>query len=479
MKTLLFALLLVSSTALGISKPLPTPVPGPVNYTPEADKTLVPGSNGKTLPTAHPYVLMNKTQALALLSAGTPTTKQALARLAGIAKNMVAAPTKYKTAYTGCDIDQVDAQFSVGDGAVSGAETMGLYVYLTSLNAGFGDAALAKQAQQVGHDILMNWAKSAFQINGKMMTYDQFCEPNSTNSKAVIGSLVPLNVGRGMHAWAFAQDMLMAVNAFTPAELTILNNWDDGVLEMLRNAANYKVVQNTEEADRFNNQVSGNLKGMTALALLRGNSSFLKDVATGNGSSGLLLTWPLQVQEAIYGTNDSIRYRGGCVQPNCFQLATVAAGEVDDRFRAHSGQPFGYTIGSLHDLLVTSVMLETAGYSAFNYKGARGQSVQSGFDYYSYFFTKYLSLVAATVPDNGDAYPSYKQYVGQPVSGPSGQFVTGQTSLLNPYAMAFGIYPSDAKIKGLMVKVMNLGSTNVIPFEAQEPAEYAALVYVK
>jgi hypothetical protein len=417
---------------------------------------------------AHPFVFTTPAQAERLLADTSPSAKKALSYL----EDQTRADIDRSAAltgppYSGCDIDRYTFEFAYGgNGATTIAPRLAMYSYLTSLHQGYGDPALAEKATALAKTIMLNWANNGWKNKGRFRnTPADYCAgKGQTLPQAIVWHLIALQAGRGMPNWIQAQDLLYALKAFSPEEKAQLNVFLSNMFSLLVLTANNKTVTEVRDCDRFNNQTSATLAGMAAIARFRNDAAAIKSIADGTGGQ-IVLPWTQQVQGNIYGVGDKMR---GCFDlstavrfSNYFQIATVAPGEVEDRFRGHKGQPFGYALGSVAYLMLTAQILQDSGYHAFRYTGENGQSVEMALDYYSYYFTKWLSLEDTFVPPGPDPYPSYEQYVGQPVSKGTGT-VTGVEGILNPYMLALRAYPNDPKIRGVLDKAESF-SDKVVP----------------
>ena len=184
------------------------------------------------------------------------------------------------------------------------------------------------------------------------------------------------------------------------------------------------------------------------------------------GSPEIAVTWPEQLEGSIYGVNDLVRSCYGASDSNShyyFQLPTVAPGEIIDRYRAVTYQPFGYTLGALENLLLSARLLQEAGFPAVDYTGKKGQSLLLALQYYSYYFTRFLDTSATVLPTGPDPYPSYGQYAGHPVSRAGGATVDGRDDLLAPFLLGYRLYPNDPRVKGVLERALSFANTGTAP----------------
>ena len=428
------------------------------NATAQADQAL-PGftappmtQRAAAIPDSHPNVFTDRSRLQKLLSAHTVITDRALQRLQDRARAYVARLPSYTATYAGCDLDQYLKQFSYGDdSATSVAATLALYASLSGMRAGYGDDALAAQAAAGARAILLAWATTGMRDQGHLRSdFHRFCDAKGQyNSQTWL--LVNLQIGRAMPDWVQAQDLLLGMNALDAQQQATLNAFVDPMFELIRTAANYKAATATVDCDRFNNQVSAGLLGMAAIARLRGNQAALMAVASG-GNGQVLIPWTVQMQQNIYGAGESPRTcYGAAGDPHLYkELPTAAAGEVVDRYRAKEFQTFGYTLGSLEQLMLTASVLQRSGFDAVHYAGAHGQTMLTALTYYAHYFATYMDTSKAVVPPNSDPYPSYQQYVGKPVSRDGGATVDGRDGLITPFVIGAQMYPGDKAVLSVL-----------------------------
>jgi hypothetical protein len=256
----------------------------------------------------------------------------------------------------------------------------------------------------------------------------------------------------------------MGIHAFSKPELEELSSFDGSMFSLVLRIANFKFGAATMDCARFDNQSSAAMAGMIAVARLRNDGAAITALATGAGGA-VRLPWNLQMQGAIYGDGEALR---SCYPlsdakrfSNYFQIATAAPGEVVDRFRGHINQPFGYALGSLASLMNAAKVLHDSGFDTWNYNGTKGQSMRAALHYYAFYFSTWLTLENTPVPDTKNAYPSYEQYIGQPVSR-SGATVTGADGVLDPFMLALRAYGEDSQVRAVLARAESF-SGKVVP----------------
>jgi hypothetical protein len=412
-------------------------------------------------PRGHPFVFTTRDQLAKVLTTGTPATQQAIALLEQGVREYVAQPNKYTTPYSGCVLEEYLKDLTLearGESATAVAASLATYAYLTSLHLGYGEPTLATQAQALAKTILLNWARQGFRDAGKFRTnYQQFCNPAGV-SDAPTQAAIGLQIGRGMPHWVQAQDLLSGLGSLSSAEQSELDGFLGRVFQLLRNAHNRRAQMGMNECDHFSNHVSAQLMGMAAIARLRDKAEEVAAVAGGDQT--LLIPWPLQLQQNIYGRDaHPLQCYATTADHRMFVYTNkITAGEIEDRYRAKPHLMFVYTMGSLQELTVTAAILQSSGYKAIQFAGYGGQTLRTSLDYYAYYFEHFLEVNGAIIPRERSDYPSYDQYVGQEISYGDGHTVDGTDNVITPYALAYRLYPNDAAIVGVLKRAMSLPS---------------------
>lgn len=400
---------------------------------------------------AHPFVFATAGSMQRLVSSPSPSAAKALATLEQRVRSALKDPSKFPAPVTGCNLDAYlyGLTYENGGAARTAAE-LASYAYLTSLNQGFGDPAVAEQASSTARTILMGWStKSLRDASGKMMGVTEFCDASGAspeNTRFAVG----LQIARGMTFWVHAQDMLLAMNQLDGNDRQTLEGFLGSVSILLRNAANYRARGSNLDCNRYANHVSIQLAGLIAIARLLGDKTGLEDAAFGVHGN-VLIPWTTQVTTAIYGAHPSLMkcYANGT--PGFAQLPNVQQGELVDRYRAHDGQKLGYPIFSLTHLMMAARVLTDAGYHAFGPIGGRPSPLKDALDYYAAIFAQNLSPDQIRLASN--AYrPDFEQYANEIVSGNNGVTIEGKDGLLVPFLLGASAFPNDGAVLSVIEK---------------------------
>jgi hypothetical protein len=416
----------------------------------------------------HPYVFATQAQFSKLVEDKSIVARKALERLEDVAASDVKNAKIYETPYAGCDLDQYTSKFSYGDhSAVDVATTLASYAYLASLKQGYGKSDLAIQAENTAKIIMLNWATSGFRnSNGFLSSPEDFCS-STPAAERIAPSLVALTIGRALPYWAEAEDLMLALSAFSDHDIAVINAFLDQYQELLVKASNYKAVHETLDCQKFTNQVSASITGLLAIARLRDDRSLFQAAAFG-ANHILKIPWTLQVQENIYGYDDKQRACGTQKQSaHYYDIGTTAPGEIVDRYRAGRFQTFGYSLGSLTDLLLSGKLISEAGYNSLTYMGSKGQTLLLPLHYYAFYLVHFMSDQEAVIPAGVD-YPSARQYAGHPISRAGGVSIDGRDNILNPYLVGHILYPQDADVNAVLDRA-RIFFSKTVPFYAVNP----------
>jgi len=385
---------------------------------------------------------------------------QNFVRLMNQVKSHLAAHVDWDAAYSGCDIDtylrafsyepaggyaeqmrsasqlsaalNVKAGLNPPAGAAIVAARLALYAALVKAGAKTASGApTADQAGALSKRILMAWASRGFRNQGK--TYiskaEKFCD-GEQRFIPLKQSAVGLQVARGIIFTVHAQDLLQSIEVLSSPEASDLTSFHAAMFDLIREASNFAFnlpeVANTpyRTCERFSNHFNAHLMGLLSIARLFDDGRRFNAVLYGHDpSSSVDLFWTKYFNHATYGYNDKPIpcYKNSApdslTSKGSFQTPTVAAGEVEDRYRhSNPGQAFGYTTGVLADFLVTGDMLKNAGFDAFAYQGMRGQTIQLSVDYYS-CYGKTPGFKQTVTAENARTCPDYQEYIGQIVNG--------------------------------------------------------------
>lgn len=430
--------------------------------------------------TTHPFLLTNAAQASAFLVAAQtdPGKTRALLRLAVSVKSALADTSlmaNITKPVTGSELLQYQDSFSVWSatgGAAQYALNFAYYAYLTSLNLGFGDPALAAQAKSAANSIVYGWAVKGFRIDGVLInSYKQFTSAmyGMQFPSAGVWSGVNLQVGRGMLAFVVAQDLLN--DGTQPSgDTAAIDSFIAHMRDMLIGAANYHYAYNPNyDCHRYDNQASTGMTDLLALAWYSGDADLVDNLAGVPTATPLLSwTWPQQVEASIYGNHDSARSCNTTTTVDDKYNPIAAAGEITDRERNNPYKPFGYTTGNVESLMQAGHMFKDLGFDGYHFTGPQGQNIQMALDYYSQYYASYASASLVSIPATG-TIPDFAQYAGDVYTSPTrGADVMGTGGLIWPYAIGNTIFPKDPKITAALDQAASLGSAAYIPASAPD-----------
>jgi hypothetical protein len=386
------------------------------------------------------------------------------ARLTNQVKSHLAANADWDAAYSGCDLDiylhtfsyeptggyaeemrsaaQLSAALNVKPGltppAAAAIVSARLALYAALVNAGAKTptgAPTANQAAALSKRILMAWASRGFRNQEKKYRSraEEFCD-GEQKFIPLRQAATGLQIARGIIFSVHAQDLLHSIGALNAQEASALNSFHAAMFELIRGASRFafhlpELANHPDRTcERFSNHFNAHLMGLLSIARLFDDGRKFTAVLYGNDRTiPVALPWTEYFNHAIYGYNDKpiACYKNASPDSltttltgkGSFQTPTVAPGEVEDRYRhANPGQAFGYTTGVLADFLVTGDMLKNAGFDAFGYRGARGQTIRLSVDYYS-CYGKTPGFKQTVTAENARTCPDYQEYIGQIVNG--------------------------------------------------------------
>jgi hypothetical protein len=107
-----------------------------------------------------------------------------------------------------------------------------------------------------------------------------------------------------------------------------------------------------------------------------------------------------------------------------FTTPIVAAGEVQDRYRAGLLQTFGYPMFTLERLINAAEILRIAGFDPYGYRGTHGQSIELALQYYA-CYGKTPGFYKTVSRENARACPNFEQYYGKVVNGVDANIMIG------------------------------------------------------
>jgi hypothetical protein len=236
------------------------------------------------------------------------------------------------------------------------------------------------------------------------------------------------------------------------AELKQVDAFDSAMFELLRNALNYNFAEHHAWAcDHYSNHAANQLVGLLALArILDSREQFEAVLYSKNSSISVTLPWAAFFQRAIYGEADTPnacypnKGPDGNTSKPFFETATVAPGEIDDRYRnADPSQRIGYPMFTLERLFDAAEILRNAGYDPYGYRGIRKQSIEMAIQYYA-CYAKGAGFYKTVTKSNSGSCPDAAQYYGKVVNGvdqlltigasrfPQNQLITSLESALRP-----------------------------------------------
>ena len=214
---------------------------------------------------------------------------------------------------------------------------------------------------------------------------DQFCNESGHSDDGTTAG-AGLAVARGVLYSVQAQDLLMYMGALNDAETKQISAFHSAMYDLLRNALNYNFAYHAWACDHFSNHAANQLAGLLALARILDSPKQFEAVLYGRDMSiPVSLPWTAFFERAIYGNADKANSCYANTGPDgdtsrlFFQTATVAPGEINDRYRnADPLQGIGYPMFTLERLYDTAEVLRIAGYSPYEYRGPLGPIDRNG-----------------------------------------------------------------------------------------------------
>jgi hypothetical protein len=281
--------------------------------------------------------------------------------------------------------------------------------------------------------ILLAWADHGFRDEKGVfrLTDDKYCDldPNGKPHVTQYGTFVgALTHARGVIYSVHAYDLLEGIGALTKGEQTRLDTFHHNMFNVIRSMNNqeYDVNMKWRYSDEvYNNQFVGHLTALLSIArLFDDEPDFDAALNGGTGERTVKLPWIELFDHIIYGPSDTPHLN---ITPNsspdplkshpAYSTATVAAGEINDRYRHDNpAQTIGYPMGSLQGLYMAAELLKNAGLNAYAYRGAHGQSLEMATSYYA-CFAKYAGFAQSITAENSGKCPDATQYLGVIVNG--------------------------------------------------------------
>jgi hypothetical protein len=312
-------------------------------------------------------------------------------------------------------------------GAAVVASRLALYAALVKAGAvAPAGAPSPNQAAAIAKQILITWSTRGFQDgHGHFLsTPSQFCDENGKTNDAVMTG-VGLLVGRGIVYSVHTQDLLMFLGALNASEVQQANAFHSAMFELIRAALNYNFSEHHAWAcDHYSNHAANQLAGLLALAHILDSQKRFEAVLYGRDPSiPVTLPWVGFFQRAIYGVADTPNAcyantgpAGNASKP-FFETATVAPGEIDDRYRnADPSQGIGYPMFTLERLFDAAEILRNAGYDPYGYRGTHRQSIEMATAYYA-CYARSAGFYKTVTKDNSSSCPDAAQYYGKVVNG--------------------------------------------------------------
>jgi hypothetical protein len=320
-------------------------------------------------------------------------------------------------------------------GAAVVAARLALYAALVKAGAAMpANAPSPDRAVELSKRILLAWAERGFrdEKGAFLRSASQFCLGDGAIDPVSM-TQVGLQVARGVVYSVQAQDFLLYLGAVDDEEARPLNTFHAAMYELIRNALNYRFVDHLDlDCNHYSNHVGAQLTGLLAAArLLDDRSKFEAVLDGGNPSISVTLPWTAYFDRAIYGNDASPNacYNNtgpdGLVSRPFFQTSAIAPGEIDDRYRnSNPSHGIGYPMFTLEWLYDMAEILRIAGYDAYGYRGAHGQSIEMATQYYA-CYARNAGFGKLVTSDNGRACPNFSQYVGKAVNGVDGNVLIG------------------------------------------------------
>jgi hypothetical protein len=287
-------------------------------------------------------------------------------------------------------------------------------------------AALAKR-------ILLAWADRGFprDAQGRFLSLSGLSCDKTGKIVQYTGKALPLQLGRGVVYSVHAEDLLQSIGALNASEETRLNQLHTALFELIRQGYNQGAGSPQPACQRYANGGANGLAALLAIARLLDDSQRFNAVLHGNDRAiQVVLPWRRFFDGAIYGQSDHpmecYRNNGpdGLHSGLGFTTPDVAAGEVQDRYRAGLLQTFGYPMFTLERLINAAEILRIAGFDPYGFRGMHGQSIEIALQYYA-CYGKTPGFYKTVSRENARACPNYEQYYGKAVNGVDPNIVFG------------------------------------------------------
>jgi hypothetical protein len=288
-------------------------------------------------------------------------------------------------------------------------------------------------ASSLAKRIVLAWADHGFrEADGSFRSKEEsYCDLNPDGKPHVtqFGTFVgALTHARGVIYSVDAQDLLEGLGTLAPAEQARMDAFHHNMFAVIRtiNNAEFDLNMTMRYSDEvYNNQFVAHLTALLAISRLFDDAEDLQAALDGGkGARAVKLPWIELFDHVIYGPHDTPLLN---ITPNsspdplkshpAYQTAVVAAGEINDRYRHdNASQTIGYPMGSLQGLYMAAEILRNAGFDAYAYRGAHGQSIEMATDYYACFAT-YAGFSNVITKENSRNCLNVTQYLGSIVNG--------------------------------------------------------------
>ena len=281
------------------------------------------------------------------------------------------------------------------------------------------------QATALAKRILLAWADHGFprDAHGRFLPLSALSCDATGKIKENTGSAVPLQLGRGVVYSVQAQDLLESFGGLSASEETRLNTMHSALFDLIREGYNQGLGSPEPACQRYTNGFANGLAAMLAIARLEDDSARFNAVLLGNDHAiPVVLPWVRFFDGAIYGESDHPMEcylnsgPDGLHSGLGFTTSIVAAGEVQDRYRAKLLQTFGYPMFALERMINAAEILRIAGFEPYAMRGAHQQSIEMALDYYA-CYGKTPGFYQTVTRENARSCPNYEQYYGKVVNG--------------------------------------------------------------
>jgi hypothetical protein len=314
------------------------------------------------------------------------------------------------------------------------ASRLALYAALVKAGAIAPEGAPNQdQAAALARRILLAWADHGFprDAQGHFRPLSALSCDKDGKTELYSGGGVALHLGRGVFYSVHAQDLLQSIRALTASEEARLRAMHQYLFDLIREGVNQSLGSPQPECQRYANGTAGALAALLGVARLFDDPKRFNAVLLGDDRSmPVLLPWTRFFDGAIYGEADHPMEcylntgPDGLHSGAGFTTSIVAAGEVQDRYRAGVLQTFGYPMGTLKGLIIAAESLRIAGFDPYGYRGNHKQSIEMALQYYA-CYGKSPGFYATVSRENARACANFEQYYGKVVNAVDANIVIG------------------------------------------------------